>query len=48
MTELEYFNNTIELYELALELDLPEQFYNEQSKKCLIPVNQKLQFITPN
>lgn len=48
MTELEYFKNTLELYELALELDLPEQFYDSKTKKCLIPVNKKLQFITPN
>ena len=48
MTEFEYFKNTIELYELALELYLPEQFYDKSSQTCLIPVNQKLQFITPD
>jgi hypothetical protein len=48
MTELEYFKNTIELYEQALELGLPRSFYNPQTKKCLIPVNQKLEFIPPS
>ena len=48
MTELEYFQNTINLYEKALELDLPSTFYNPKTKKCLIPVNQKLEFIPPS
>ena len=48
MTELEYFQNTINLYEKALELDLPTTFYNPQTQKCLIPVNQKLEFIPPS
>ena len=48
MTELEYFQNTINLYEKALELDLPNTFYNPQTQKCLIPVNQKLEFIPPS
>ena len=45
MTELEYFQNTITLYEKALELNLPQKFYNPETKKCLIPVNQKLEFL---
>lgn len=44
MTELEYFQNTITLYEKALELNLPQKFYNPETKKCLIPVNQKMEF----
>ena len=48
MNELEYFQNTIELYEKALELGLPETYYNPETKKCLIPVNQKLEFIPPS
>ena len=46
MTELQYFQNTINLYEKSLELNLPQKFYNPETKKCLIPVNQELEFIT--
>ena len=42
--ELEYFTTTLTLFQKALELKLPEQFYNENTKKCLIPVNQHLDF----
>ena len=48
MNELEYFQNTIQLYEKALELGLPNTYYNPTTKKCLIPVNQKLEFIPPS
>jgi len=48
MNELEYFQNTIQLYEKALELGLPNTYYNPKTKKCLIPVNQKLEFIPPS
>ena len=48
MNELEYFQNTIQLYEKALELGLPNTYYNPETKKCLIPVNQKLEFIPPS
>ena len=45
MSELEYFQNTIELYEKAIERDLPKKYYNAQKNQCLIPVSQNLQFI---
>ena len=45
MSELDYFNNTINLYEKALEQNLPEKYYNAETKKCLIPVSQDLEFI---
>ena len=45
MSELEYFQNTIELYEKAMERDLPKKYYNAQKNQCLIPVSQNLQFI---
>ena len=45
MTEIEYFTNTINLYEEALEADLPNKYYDSDTKKCLIPVNQELKFI---
>lgn len=48
MNELDYFQNTLNLYEKALELGLPETYYNPETKKCLIPVNQKLEFIPPS
>jgi len=47
MTELEYFQHTIDLYESALALNLPQIYYNSETKKCLIPVDQKLKFILP-
>ena len=43
-TELEYFQTTIKLYLKSLELKLPEQFYCEDTKKCLIPINNNLDF----
>tara|TARA_B100000123_G_scaffold36127_1_gene23880 strand:+ start:2377 stop:2913 length:537 start_codon:yes stop_codon:yes gene_type:complete len=48
MTEFEYFNNTINLYEKALEKNLPSKFYNSQKNQCLIPVDQSLNFIELN
>ena len=45
MTEFQYFQKTIDLYEKALELDLPSKYYDPDTKKCLIPVNQELEFI---
>ena len=47
MTELEYFQHTIDLYESALTLNLPQIYYNSETKKCLIPVDQKFKFILP-
>tara|TARA_B110001469_G_C9637765_1_gene320067 strand:- start:2124 stop:2651 length:528 start_codon:yes stop_codon:yes gene_type:complete len=44
LDELSYFNTTLELFQKAVDNNLPEQFYNENTKKCLIPVNQKLDF----
>ena len=42
LDELEYFKTTLELIQKALYNNLPEQFYNKYTKKCLIPVNQNL------
>jgi len=42
--EFTYFKTTLELFDKALSLNLPDQFYNINTNKCLIPVNQKLEF----
>ena len=42
--EFQYFKTTLDLFDKAKSLDLPERFYNRQTDKCLIPVNQKLEF----
>jgi hypothetical protein len=46
--ELSYFKTTIELFDKAMALNLPEHFYNSETHKCLIPVNQTLDFFTIN
>tara|TARA_B100001094_G_scaffold332639_1_gene405600 strand:+ start:161 stop:367 length:207 start_codon:yes stop_codon:yes gene_type:complete len=45
MTEFEYFNNTLNLYYKAKELNLAEKYYDENKKTCLILVDQNLNFI---
>ena len=42
MTELEYFQKTIELYREAIRLDLPDKYYS--NNKCLIPVSLEFKF----
>lgn len=44
LTELEYFTKTLELYHKAIELKLPEKYYNEETKKCLIPIDLNFKF----
>ena len=44
LDELSYFKTTLDLFQKAVNNNLPEQFYNEDTKKCLIPVNQNLEF----
>lgn len=44
LTEKEYFSKTIELYEKAMELNLPNKYYNEKTKKTLIPVLKDFTF----
>jgi ribonuclease I len=39
LTEKEYFEQTIKLYDTAIKENLPNQFYDEETKKCLIPVS---------
>jgi len=45
MDEFDYFNTTLKLYTEALKLDLPSKFYDENTKKCLIPVSTDFKFI---
>ena len=44
LDELEYFEKTLELFDTALQIDLPGDFYNEETKKCLIPLTLDLKF----
>lgn len=44
MTELEYFSKTLELYDKAIELQLPPKYQNNQTNKCLIPVDLSFNF----
>ena len=46
--EFQYFKTTLDLFYRAKSLDLPERFYNSKTEKCLIPVNQKLEFFEIN
>ncbi len=42
LNELEYFKTTLDLYLNVIDLNYPERFYNENTKKCLIPINRSL------
>ena len=44
LNELEYFEKTLELFDTALQIDLPSDFYNEETKKCLIPLTLDFKF----
>ena len=45
LSELEYFEKTLELYNSALQQNLPSKYYNKSTKKCLIPVDLDFKFI---
>lgn len=45
MTEKEYFKKTLDLYNVALNENLPIYFYDKETKKCLIPVSTHFNFI---
>ena len=45
MSELEYFQKTLDLYQEAIKEDLPKHFYDENTKKCLIPVSTYFKFV---
>ena len=44
MNEFDYFNKTLELYNTAIQIDIPREFYNETTKKCLIPITLDFKF----
>tara|TARA_B100001057_G_C22418905_1_gene782734 strand:+ start:155 stop:670 length:516 start_codon:yes stop_codon:yes gene_type:complete len=46
--ELQYFKTTLDLFDKAVSLQLPEQYFNSETNKCLIPVNKNLQFFKIN
>lgn len=43
--EFTYFNTTLNLYQFSLQKGLPDKYYDEKTKKCLIPVDLNFQFI---
>ena len=45
MTEQEYFQTTLDLYNKAIKENLPKNFYDEKTKKCLIPVSKHFNFV---
>ena len=45
MNEYEYFNTTLKLYHTAMMNNIPDKFYNETTKKCLIPVSLDFKFL---
>jgi len=45
MNEHDYFAKTLYLYYKAITDDLPDEFYNSETKKCLIPVSLDFEFI---
>ena len=46
--EFQYFKTALDLFDKAKSLNLPSKYYNSQTEKCLIPVNQKLEFFDIN
>ena len=44
MSEFEYFQKTLDLFDQAITLGLAEKHYNIETKKCLIPVTLNFTF----
>ena len=44
LDEFNYFKTTLYLFEKAMSLKLPELYFNPENGKCLIPVDQNLNF----
>lgn len=42
MDELEYFKTTLRLYKEVINKNIPKQFFNENTEKCLIPIDRNL------
>ena len=45
MNEEEYFKKTLDLFTIAQQIDLPNEFYDNETKKCLIPLDLYFKFI---
>lgn len=45
MDEFDYFNTALKLYIEALNLDLPNKYYDKKTQKCLIPISKSLTFL---
>ena len=43
-SEYDYFKTTIDLFLHSVKMGLPEKFYNDSNKRCLIPVDKQLIF----
>jgi len=44
INEFDYFNKTLELFNIAIQIDLPTEYYNAQTKQCLIPITTDFKF----
>ena len=44
--EFTYFKTSLELFDKAISLKLPDAFYDPETDKCLIPVDKNLNFFT--
>jgi hypothetical protein len=44
LDEFQYFKTTLNLFNRAIALNLPDKYYNSETNKCLIPVNQQFKF----
>jgi len=42
--EFHYFNTALELYQKALDKNLPDKYFNSNKNQCLIPVNLNFEF----
>ena len=45
LSEFEYFNKTLELFNYVMENNLADKYYDTETKKCLIPFDLKYNII---
>ena len=45
LTEFEYFNKTLELFNYVIKNNLVDKYYDTETKKCLIPFDLKYNII---
>ena len=48
MSEYEYFKKTLDLYQQAIKLNLPQKYYDPDSFHCFIPVTLDFHFYDDN